>query len=124
MRSLLLRLLKSRRAWVVTGLILGGIIVLSLSWPVTVIWDGSWDQEEYRFTFLDKQGKPVEGIELQVEDQAGSNFNHFPVTDYLPGKAPASGRDGVVVFHHAPWNMVSEQERRWLFGLVRVVHTP
>jgi len=81
------------------------------------IWDGSWWQEEYRITFLDHAGRPVEGVQLRVENAAGSNFYHFPVTDYLPNHLPASDADGVLVFHHAPRHGVSGHSW-WLFFLI------
>src|SRR5262249_31729396 len=117
-------LLKPRQVWVVTLVALAGVILLGLLFPVqTVIWDGGWSQEEYRFTFLDRKGKPVEGVELRVEDQAGNNFYHFPVAGYLPGRVPASGADGALMFHHAPSNMVSGRDYLF-FGVVPIAKVP
>jgi hypothetical protein len=92
------------------------VLAVLLSFPGTIRWDGSWDQEEYRFTFLDRTGKPVEGVRLQVENNSGDPFYFFPVADYLPDHVPSSGDDGVLVFHHIPHNMVSGTERM-LFGV-------
>jgi hypothetical protein len=77
---------------------------LALSTPA-IRWDGSWGQEEYRFTFRDRAGKPVEGVRLRVENEAGTNFYHFPVADYLPGQVPTSDAGGLLVFHHVPYSM-------------------
>jgi hypothetical protein len=94
------------------------VVFLGLRSRVSVlIWDGSWAQEEYRITFEDRDGKPVEGVQLRVENESGDNFFHFPVTDYLPKHAPMSDSNGVLVFHHAPLSGVSG--RAWRrFGLI------
>jgi hypothetical protein len=68
----------------------------------TTRWGGSYgyNQLEYELTFKDATGRPVEGIELKVEDQRGKDFYCYPVTDYLPGRTPTSDKDGVMRFHH------------------------
>jgi hypothetical protein len=118
-------LLMSSRAWAVTLVaVAGSVLLLGVLCPtMTVIWDGGWDQEEYRFTFKDRRGRPVEGVRLRVENAAGTNFYHFPVADYMPGQVPASGPDGVLVFHHAPDNMVSGRDSL-LLGVVPVRKVP
>jgi hypothetical protein len=94
-------------------------VVLGLVFSPTILWDGDWVEEEYRFTFVGRGGQPVGGVQLRVENEAGTTFYHFPVCDYLPGHAPASGSDGVLVFHHAPGNGVGGKV--WLlFGLIPI----
>jgi hypothetical protein len=94
-------------------------MVLGLVFSPTILWDGDWVEEEYRFTFVGRGGQPVGDVRLRVENESGTNFYHFPVCDYLPGHLPASGPDGVLVFHHAPGNGVGGKV--WLlFGLIPV----
>jgi hypothetical protein len=84
-------------------LILGAVAVaLAYCSYKTTRWGCSYGylQIEHELTFLDPSGKPVEGVELKVEDQKGNEFFCFPVTDYLPGRAPKSDKDGVIRFHH------------------------
>jgi hypothetical protein len=77
-----------------------------------ITWDGGWPSEEYRFLFRDRDGRPVPGVQLRVENAAGTNFYFFPVVDYLPGEVPTSDADGVLVFHHAPFTMLSGHLRQ------------
>jgi hypothetical protein len=83
------------------GVLLVLLGLLSFS-STAMIWDGGWQQKEYRITFLDRAGKPVKGVQLRVENESASNFHHFPVADYLPDNVPESDAEGVLVFHHAP----------------------
>jgi hypothetical protein len=57
-----------------------------------IVWDDIWGQEEYRITFTDRAGRPVQGVELRVENEAGSTFYHFPVTDSRCRPPPSSAR--------------------------------
>jgi hypothetical protein len=94
------------------------LVVLALVRPHQMtLWDGFWDQEEYRISFVDRMWKPVEGVQLQVENEAGTVFHHFPVTEFLPGHVPASAADGVLVFHHAPLSGVGGRAW-WLFVVI------
>jgi hypothetical protein len=101
------------------AILLGVVAVLGFLLPPNsaIIWDGIWEQEEYRITFTDRDGKPVKGVELRVENESGINFYHFPIADYLPKQVPTSGADGVLVFHHVPSNSVSGRDW-WLFGVI------
>src|SRR5262249_41742676 len=97
-------LLRSPRA---RGLAVGAMVFFGLgllSTVTCVIWDGGFCRAEFRITFRDAQGRPVEGVELRVEDERGSEFFHYPVTDYLPGQVPAADADGTLVFHHATYS--------------------
>jgi hypothetical protein len=84
-------------------LILGAVAVaLAFASYKTTRWGGScgYRQIEHELTFLDSNGKPVEGVELRVEDQRGNEFFCFPVTDYLLSRMPKTDKDGVIRFHH------------------------
>lgn len=94
--------------------LLGGVLLSASS---LIIWDGIWDEDEYRFTFTDRDGRPVEGVRLRVENEAGVSFFHFPVADYLQDQIPTTGEDGVLVFHHVPRHFVSGQAW-WLLGVI------
>ena len=78
------------------------VAILLLGWLCSyhLIWDGGYSDAEYQITFKDQNGKPVEGIELRVEDRQGHIYHHYPVTDFLPGVIPSSDKNGLMVFHH------------------------
>lgn len=80
-------------------LVLLGLLGLLIR-PVE-LWDGGYLQAEYQITFQDPNGRPMEGVQLQVEDQRGHIFYHYPVTDFLPDRTPISDADGLMVFRHA-----------------------
>jgi hypothetical protein len=84
---------------VILGAIAGALASASYN---TTRWGGSYGYNtlEYELTFKDTTGRPIEGIELKVEDRRGEEFFCFPVTDYVPGQTPKSGKDGVLQFHH------------------------
>jgi hypothetical protein len=88
---------------VLTIVKLGAIVaVLAYASFITTEWGGccSYLQLEYELTFIDADGNPIEGIELQVEDQSGNEFFCFPVTDYWPNRIPRTDEHGVMRFHH------------------------
>ena len=84
------QLLKSRRAWAAACLLLLVLWLVSSAVARVTAWGAVWEREEYRFTFRDRAGRPVQGVRLRVENRSGTNFYHFPVTDYLPGRVPTS----------------------------------
>lgn len=90
-----------RRVLVLTlgVLILSGIIVVWWLSP-TIRWGGSFPQVEIELTFLDEDGNPIPGIELEVQNHEGKIAYCYPVTDYQEGFKPVSDRNGVMVFHH------------------------
>lgn len=63
-------------------------------------WDGNFEQTEYRFTFTDRSGKPLQGVELLVTDGDSNPFPEYPITDYLPGNPLRSDVNGQLVCHH------------------------
>ena len=66
----------------------------------TKTWDGGFIQAEYQLAFHDEVGKPIEGVQLRVEDDRGLPRYCFPVTDYHPENIPTSDTRGLLVFHH------------------------
>jgi hypothetical protein len=89
-----------------------------------MLWDGGYLRAEYRVTFQDPEGRPVEGIELRVEDRQGHTFYHYPVTDYLPGHIPTSDSNGLMVFHHAGGGIEFSGKCWFLFGFIPVEEHP
>jgi hypothetical protein len=55
---------------------------------------------EYRLRFVNGNGPPVPNVRLHVETPAGGASPFYPVNEFLPDAAPASGADGLMVFHH------------------------
>jgi hypothetical protein len=79
-----------------------GLVAIVLLAPIqTIIWDGGFSSAEYRLTFVDEAGRPVPGVVLRVETQAGGVSHLYPVDEFLPDQAPTSDADGRMVFHHA-----------------------
>ena len=89
-----------RRRRAIFSALLGVGLLVFVSCCTCKVWVGHYLQAEYQITFQDPGGNPVEGIELRVEDPEGRDYFHFPVDDYLPGQAPTSDRNGLMVFHH------------------------
>lgn len=88
------------------------------------LWDGGYLQAEYQITFRYPDGRPVEGVQLRVEDQRGHTFYHYPVTDFLPDRSPTSDTAGRMVFHHAS-DGLEFGGKCWLFyGLIPVEEQP
>ena len=103
-----------------TLLTAGGIglfmAVLAFGTPV-VIWDGGFGDVEYRIKFVGVDGSPIPNVQLRVENDQGTNYFHYPVTDYVDGRVPTSGDDGVLTFHHIS-NRPEFGGRYWkLFGV-------
>jgi hypothetical protein len=77
------------------------LIVLGLVLPIqTIIWDGGFPDAEYRLTFVDADGRPIEGVALQVQTQHGGTCYFYPVNEFLPNNVPISDVDGRMVLHH------------------------
>ncbi len=68
-------------------------------------WDGSFEQAEYRLTFSDRAGRPLEGVELLVTDSAGNPFPAYPISDCLPGNRLRSDVNGQLVCRHARFGL-------------------
>ena len=97
------------------------MLLMTLACSPCVVSDGSYPQAEFQLVLKDPAGKPLEGVELRVEDQEGRNYFHYPVNDYLPGKVPASDRDGVIVFHHVPEGVEYSSRTTYVFGVIPIV---
>jgi hypothetical protein len=111
---------RSKRRKVVFGC--AAIPCLALGLPAMItpmrvtVWDGSYPCAEYRITFIDTSGKPIEGVQLRVENPEGLNFFLFPISDYLPGQVPVSDRNGRMVFHHCPDKVIFSGRIYYLWG--------
>ncbi len=66
----------------------------------TVNWHGSFHQAEYRISFVNKNGVPLRGVELVVENSTGQLCPCYPVSDFSAKQRPASDNHGVVYFNH------------------------
>lgn len=88
-------------------LILVGIAVILVSALLapcqisSIIWDGRFPSVEYRLSFIDEEGRPIEGVKLGVETQAGGKCFAYPVNEFLPDSVPTSDSNGLMIFHHA-----------------------
>jgi hypothetical protein len=82
-----------------------------------MMWDGRYPTAEFQITFVDENRQPVQGVELRVEDKGGRTYFHYPVTDYLPDRAPTSDHSGLMVFHHAGQGVEFSGEVRYLYCL-------
>src|SRR5437879_4606711 len=91
-------MLRHRFIWVIA------IIIPSfafLSWALSLrVWDGGYLQAEFQFKFMDDQGKPLQGVQLQVKGDDGKAAYCYPVTDFQEGAALTSDENGMLVFHH------------------------
>src|SRR5262245_59207519 len=54
------QLLKSRRAWAAACLLLLVLWLVSSAVARVTAWGAVWEREEYRFTFRDRAGRPVQ----------------------------------------------------------------
>jgi hypothetical protein len=110
------------RRWLAIPLLVVLVLVLlGLFLPSPcLIWDGGYGQAEFQLTLTDEGGKPLEGVELRVEDLEGRAYYHYPVTDYLPDRIPTSDRDGLMVFHHVSQACEFSGMSCDRFGLFRV----
>jgi len=108
----------------VTLVIVGAIAAVLACACTTTRWAGSctYLQLEYELTFTDSLGKPIEGVELKVEDNRGKEFFCFPVTDYSPGQTPKSDKHGVMRFHHVQTGVEWDEYGWSLFGQFHI-HT-
>src|SRR5947208_1820366 len=114
--------ISNMRRRVALCVILGiAVLLLTLLCSPCRVSDGSYPQAEFQLIFKDSGGKPLEGVELRVEDQEGRNYFHYPVSDYLPGKVPTTGANGAIVFHHVPEGVEFSSRTTYVFGIIPVV---
>ncbi len=83
-----------------------------------------YGQREYQLTFENSRGKPVPGVDLKVEDERGNDFFCFPVTDYVPGRAPLSDEQGIMCFHHISTAVEWDSIGGSLFGWITISTAP
>ena len=65
------------------------------------MWEGNFRDGEYRIAFRDPGGRPVQGVELRVEDESGRRVYGAVVAEYTEGHAPRSDAAGVLTFRSA-----------------------
>jgi hypothetical protein len=96
-----------------------GLVALVLLAPIQKsIGSGGFPSTEYRLAFVDESGRPVPGVALRVETQAGGVSYLYPVDEFLPDRAPTTDADGRMVFHHAGMaTEFSSHERGNLLGM-------
>jgi len=88
-------------------------------------WDGSFEQTEFRLTFTDQTGKPLEGVELLVTDRDGNLFPGYPISDYLlDSRRPRSGMDGQLVCRHVRFGLEFGGYAYRLFWLIPMGEAP
>ena len=90
----------SRKAVLLSVVGVGLLVALLVVGTPMMVWDGGFGQVEYRVKFVRADGSPTPGVQLRVENEQGTNFFHYPVTDYVDGRVPVSEGDGVLTFHH------------------------
>lgn len=90
--------------FVVTSALLVGLAGLSII-CTTHNWDGGFEQAEYRLTFSDRAGRPLEGVELLVTDSAGNPFPAYPISDWQPGNPMRSDVNGQLVCRHVRYGL-------------------
>ncbi len=90
--------------FVVTSALLVGLAGLSII-CTTHNWDGGFEQAEYRLTFSDRAGRPLEGVELLVTDSAGNPCPAYPISDCLPGNPLRSDVNGQLVCRHVRFGL-------------------
>lgn len=86
--------------WRVRLVVIGLLAVVAFAPCQTIIWDGGFQDAEYRLRFVDSRGRPVPGVTLTVLTQASGVCHLYPVNEFLPDSTPTSDADGLMVFHH------------------------
>jgi hypothetical protein len=108
-------------AWSVGAgvIILTPVLYFAYSTRSDIIWDGSFRQGEYQFTFLDSTEKPLSGVELVVKNKSGAPSYCYPVIEHRKKPPVLSDDKGVITFHHV--NMGTEFSGRCVtyFGVFR-----
>lgn len=79
------------------GLLLAAVFCYPLQ---GIMWDGGFQSQEFRLTFIDQNGQPVEGVSIQVQTQAGGTTFFYPVNEFTPEMTLVSNAAGRMEFHH------------------------
>jgi hypothetical protein len=94
-------LLSSRKTLVVVVSLFFVLFFLAIASHFTYYtWDGSFSRAEFRLTFLASDGKPLEGVEMAVQNERGEQSFFYPVTNNTPTNKLRTGLDGVLIFNH------------------------
>jgi hypothetical protein len=103
-------------------MILGGIALVGFAscFATNEINDGGFRQMEWQLRFVDKDGRPIPGVQLTVLDNQGKIAFGYPVTDYLVNAVPTSNEDGLMVFHHVALGMEFSWGTRYLFFFIPI----
>lgn len=82
------------------GVVLAVVIAgLGLTGSYTEIWDGGYPYVACELTFLDTDGNPVSGVQLEVVRKSGVVRHHWPIDDFYVGRVPVSDENGRLNFH-------------------------
>jgi hypothetical protein len=82
--------------------------------------EGRFPNAEFELTFHDPNGKPLPGVELQVENRLGNVANDYPVTDFKRSQPPHTNENGVMVFHHVGHGLEFGADRWELFFVIQM----
>lgn len=84
------------------------------------VWDGGFQQIEYRVTFLDENSQPLKDVQLRVLDDQGNTTFGYPVTDFTDECIPASDENGTMIFHHVSLGMEFGGHCHYLFWMIPI----
>ena len=87
-----------KKTVLIIALAIAGLALASLARKE--VWDGGFQQVEYRVTFLDKDSRPLKGVQLRVFDSQGKTTFGYPITDFTDESPPSSDENGMMIFHH------------------------
>lgn len=82
-----------------------GVLALAILGTFSIVWgpthwDGAYAHAEYQILFTDREGNPLDGITLTVQDDSGRLRFDFPVTNFRVLRSPRSDENGLLTFHH------------------------
>ena len=86
--------------YILAGILLAACLALPMLLIERITWDASFRQAEFEIHIQTKDGRPVDGCKLRVEDEGGDRAYYYPVTDYTPLQEVCSDSRGVMKFHH------------------------
>jgi hypothetical protein len=75
------------------------LILLPLT-KVDIVWDGGFLTGEYEIRFVYKDGDPIEGVQLTMEDDEHNAALCYPFNDLVSSSGAISDTNGRVVLHH------------------------
>jgi hypothetical protein len=116
------RLFICRRGLLIASLLTGLFVLISCC--QCMVWDGRYPQCEFQLVFRDRNGNPLEGVQLRVEDRDGRNYFHYPVNDYVPGQIPSSDPHGRIIFHHVSGGIEFSGRTNYVLFVIPVEKRP